>query len=131
MLKLLIREIDPTEKNGRYLRENLRRIEEYLTSAATGKTIIQPVPQQTPSIFTNSESFDTAIDGQAVFNLTATPSNPPISRMLINGVEMRYGTHFSISGNVVTFDELNAGFSLETSNEFGDPDRVTVHYMTE
>jgi hypothetical protein len=131
MLKLLIREIDPKEKNGRYLRENLRRIEEYLTNAATGKTIIQPVPQQTPSIFTNSESFETAVNGQTVFNLAYAPTKPDISRMLINGVEMTYGTHFSISSNVVTFNESNAGFSLETSNEFGDPDRITVHYMTE
>lgn len=129
-VELLIKEIDVSnlkDKNSRYLRENLRRIKEYLDGLQNGAIAI-PLPN--PSVYNGTDTYN-ATTGQTSFNLSATPTSPANSRMLINGVEQRYGStqHFSITGNVATFYPVNAGFSLEALNEFSQPDIVTFHYM--
>ncbi len=128
-LELLIREIsvNDKDKNSRYLRENLRRIKEYIDDIQTGAVAV-PLPN--PSVYNGTDTYN-ASTGQISFTLSATPTSPANSRMLINGVEQRYGSlqHFSIAGNIATFYPANAGFTLEKVNEFGQPDIVTFHYM--
>jgi hypothetical protein len=128
-IELLIREIDPSDKNGRYLRENLRRIKQYLDDGASGATTIVPVPVVTPSQFNYVDPFDVTIVNQTTFNLTATPQSASATTMEVNGVGLTNGTHFDIAGNVATFYPLTAGYQLETSNEFGQPDKVVFKYM--
>ena len=128
-IELLIREIDPSDKNGRYLRENLRRIKQYLDDGASGTTTIVPVPTPTPNQFNYVDPFDVAVINQTTFNLTATPQSASATTMEVNGVGLTNGTHFNIAGNVATFYPLAAGYQLETSNEFGQPDKVVFKYM--
>jgi hypothetical protein len=135
MLDLLIREIDPKDKNGRYLRENLRRIKTFLDDVASGSQTLINIQQQLLTIgFNYSETFDVSVLGQTTFTLANTPSEPEKVRMIINGVEMRNKAlspsyHFSVVGNIVTFDPVNAGFILEAVNELGQPDQVIIQYL--
>ncbi len=129
-LELLIREIDPSTKNGRYLRENLRRIKQYLDSVGDGTIeLISYASLGAPTIFDGVYRDVATSNGQTNFTLPDAPATPDLSRMLVNGAEMTYYDHFSISGNTLTFDPTAAGFDLETSNEFGQPDAVTVYYI--
>ena len=131
-LKLLIREIDPSTHNGRYLRENLRRIKQFLDDVETGAASLVTFQSisGTVDVPDNVESFDVASLGQTVFTLSATPTNPTKATMTINGVQQTNGEHFTISGNIATFNPATAGFTLEVSNEFSQPDRVVVNYFT-
>lgn len=134
-IDLLIREIDPTQKNGRYLRENLRRIKNYLDDLSLG--VITAIENTTVTVNVNNadiaaatvyETQDCTGDGQTAFTLTFTPVDGTKVRMTINGAEMRNGSDFTVSGTAVTFDDVTAGFALELSNEFGDPDRIIFEY---
>jgi hypothetical protein len=128
-IELLIREIEPSDKNGRYLRENLRRIKQYLDDGSTGVTAITPTPVIPPSQFNYVDPFDVTVLNQTTFNLTATPQSASATTMEVNGVGLTNGTHFDIAGNIATFYPLAAGYQLETSNEFGQPDKVVFKYM--
>jgi hypothetical protein len=129
-IELLIREIDSTTKEGRYLRENFRRIKQYLDDLQSGVQYVPLPPSFTPAAYNNCDQFDVTVNGQTSFTLVGTPPNPSTSTMLINGVTQTYGPHFDISGNVATFYPGNAGFTLETVNEFGQPDKVIFYYIT-
>jgi hypothetical protein len=136
MLDLLIREIDVSQdRNARYLRENLRRIKSFLDDVQAGKTTLVNIQQQLLIIgFNYSETYYVTVDGQTMFVLANTPSEPGKVRMIINGVEMRNKSagsdlHFAVVGNVVTFDPVNAGFGLELVNEMGQPDQVVFQYI--
>ena len=128
MLELLIRELDPSDKNGRYNRENFRRIKQYLDDAAAGTIVIMPVSVPSPAAFNAVDIFDTTVLNQTVFVLTGTPLIPSNTLMTVNGVEINNGTHFTILGSVVTFKPLVAGYQLEVLNEFGQPDKIIIKY---
>ena len=130
MIELLIREMDPSDKNGRYSRENFRRIKQYLDDGAAGKTTIQPVVITSPAPFNTVDPFDVTIPNQTTFVLSAVPQNPTTTSMTVNGVAQTNGSHFVVSGVNVTFDPIAAGFQLETVNEFGQPDKVVFQHMT-
>lgn len=133
---LLLRQIDTHVANAEVIRENFRRLQQYLKDSGLDdlktlqKTIIQGVPIN-PSIYNKTDEFDTVVNNQSSFTLSATPKNPSnASRVLINGVALtEYGYHFTISGNILTLYPANMGYSLEVLNEFGNPDRVVVNYM--
>jgi len=129
-LKLLIREISPRTSDGRYIRESFRRIKQFLDDVEAGKKTLVSFSTLggSPSDFDAVETKDTTVVGQTTFTLTSTPSAPSLVQMEINGIPQTNGEHFTVSGNVVTFDPVAAGFTLETSNEFGQPDRVIIRY---
>ena len=130
MLKLLIREIDPAEKNGRYLRENLRRIEQFLTDVQAGKTTLININKSLLEIgFNNYEVQYVSFDGQTNFTLSTTPTEPSKVSMSVNGAELRNGVNFSVVGTTVTFDPISAGFILEAVNELGQPDEIVFKFI--
>lgn len=129
-LELLIREIEPVTKNDRYMRENLRRIKQFLDDVYGGKAeLITYSSLGPPSVFDGVYRSPVTINGQTSFTLADIPAAPSLSRMLINGVEIKYGSHYSITSNIVTFDPVTAGYTLETVNEFGVPDEVAIYYI--
>lgn len=132
-VELLIREIDPAAKNGRYLRENLRRIKEYLDALADG-TVAVAVSQtagtaESPDSFNRYETHLVASDGQVAFILNDLPKSNDKVAMAVNGQDMTNGIHFSVAGKNVTFNPTAANFILEANNQFGQPDVITFKYM--
>lgn len=137
-LELLIREIDVSnakDRNARYLRENLRRIKQFLDDVSAGTTTLVNVQNNLLTLgFNYSETYLVTTLGQTSFTLANTPSEPDKVRMLVNGVEMRNKAqgaqyHFDVVGNIVTFDPVNAGFILEDVNELGQPDQIVIQYI--
>lgn len=134
-IQLLIREIDPTTKNGRYLRENLKRIQNFLNGNRDG-TLVQGdtttvVVDASNSQISAANVYDAQVctsNGQTVFNLVQTPLDGSKVTMTINGEEFTNGTYYTVVGNVLTFNAVAAGFTLEVSNEFGVPDRLVFEY---
>jgi hypothetical protein len=129
-VELLIRELSSNTKDGRYVRENFRRLKQYLDDLQSGSQYIPVPPNFTPSVYNNVDPFDVVVNGQTTFTLLNTPITPSTSRMVVNGVDQTYAEHFTISGNIATFIPAQAGFNLEAVNEFGQPDKVVFHYMT-
>jgi len=82
-----------------------------------------------PAAFDEEDEFDTTVDNQTTFILSDTPDLTSVPQMLVNGVGQTYNEHFTVSGSTLTFIPTAAGFQLETSNEFGQPDKVIVRYM--
>lgn len=129
-IDLLIREIDPKEKNGRYLRENLRRIKQFLDDVANGTNTLVNIQNQLLTLgFNYSEQYDVTVLNQTVFPLLNSPAEPSKVRMTINGVEAINGTHFTVVGNVATFNPIAAGYILEAVNELGQPDKIVFQYI--
>lgn len=134
-LEMLLKQIDQEGDNAAVIRENFRRIQQYLDDIGADKvknltTIINAGISSGVSAFNRSETFDVAVLNQTIFTLTETPLDPATSSaMYVNGVKMNYGDQYTISGTTVTFYPLVAGFQLEVNNEFGQPDRVIVFYM--
>ena len=131
-LNLLIREIKPITHNDRYMRENLRRIKQFLDDVESGAATLVTFQNisGTVSVPDAEDKFNVTFDGQTIFVLSALPTNPAKAEMRINGAVQVNGEHFSIAANIATFDPVAAGFSLELSNEFSQPDRVVVSYFT-
>ena len=134
-LELLLKQIDIQVQNAEVIRENFRRIKQYLDEANVGQiqniknVVINEVQNMDFTAFNRMESFTVATNGQTVFNLLEIPINPNTSTALfINTAKMIYGVHYTILDNVVTFDPVGAGFALEVSNEFGQPDNVVIYY---
>lgn len=135
-IDLLIREIDPSTKNGRYLRENLRRIKVFIDSLSVTTTAIANTETTVVVNASNSQIaaatvYETQVctsNGQTVFSLSETPQESGKVRMSVNGEEIGNGVYFAVVGTTVTFDEVTAGFSLEIVNEFGIPDQIIFQY---
>jgi hypothetical protein len=132
-INLLIKEIDPSSPNNRYIRENFRRIQQFLAEfEQSTSTDIQVVRQsvQLDSLagFNKLDSFEVTTNGQTSFTLTETPADDSSVAMLINHAQMTTGVHFTRSGKIITFIPAAAGFTLETVNEFGQPDNVDFYY---
>ena len=140
-LDLLLREIDLNvstpeilRRNAEVIRENFRRIRQYLEDigAEQIRNLTQIINQNISldiTSFDRSEAFDVSFDGQLSFTLSDTPESPDTSSALfLNTARLFYGSGYTISGNVVTFDPVAAGYQLEAVNEFGRPDRVVVYY---
>lgn len=133
-IELLIREIDPKDKNGRYLRENLRRIKQFFDdiidgSIATGISETSLIAQESPDAFNYYETQLVVSLNQTIFSLSTTPASPDKVAMAINGQFMTNGVHFTVAGSTVTFNPATAGFILEVSNQFGQPDQVVFQYV--
>lgn len=133
-IELLIREITPDDKNGRYLRENLRRIKEFFDAIVDGDITVAVselsfTSNQSPDPFNKYDAQLVTSNGQTIFNLANEPASPDKVKMVINGVEMTNGVHYTVSGQVVTFNPISAGFTLETVNQFGQPDQIIFTYM--
>lgn len=133
-IELLIREIDPKDKNGRYIRENLRRIKQFFDeiidgSVAVAVSEVSLIAQQSPDAFNYYETQLVVSLNQTVFSLSNSPASPTKVSMQVNGQSMTNGVHFSVSGSTVTFNPATAGFILEVSNEFGQPDQVVFQYV--
>ena len=130
-LNLIIKEIDPKTLNGRYLRENLRRIKLFIDDIVDGKITVASASStsESPDIFNRYETHLVTANGQVTFILGSIPADPSNVRMIINACEMTNGTHFTIVGKNVTFNPITSGFALEVVNEFGDPDIVLFQYM--
>ena len=133
-LELLLKQIDTHQPNADIIRENFKRIQQYLLDIGADKILKMQtyIQNNLPSVsqFDRSESFLVTILNQTSFTLTDAPVNPSTSSaMYINGCKMTYGDHYTIAGKVVTFYPITAGFQLEVVNEFGQADRVIVFYM--
>lgn len=133
-IELLIREIDPKDKNGRYLRENLRRIKQFFDDIISGNVAVaisetSLIAQQSPDAFNYYETQLVTSNGQTVFNLLNMPASPTKVAMQVNGQTMTNGVHFTVAGQIVTFIPSAAGFILEVSNEFGQPDQIIFQYV--
>lgn len=132
-IELLIREIDPTTKDGRYMRENLRRIKLFLDALVDGSASVavsqSAVTAQSPDSFNRYEAYYTTSNGQTSFTLAEDPKTPTKVSMQINGQEMTNGIHFTVMGKNVTFVPTAAQFALEVINEFGVPDLIIFKYV--
>ncbi len=132
-LELIINQIDATTRDGRIMKENLKRIEKFINdfsrdTDASITTINNTVGLTTLSGFNKLDTF-LASDLQTVFNLSATPAEPVAIKMFVNHIGLTYNVHFTVSGTTVTFIPAAAGYTLEASNEFGQPDRVDIYYV--
>ena len=132
-IKLLIREIEPVDKNGRYMRENLKRIKLFLDGLIDGtipvNTSISSSTGQSPDSFNRYEDYLVTSNGQTAFTLNEFPESPSKVNMQVNGQEMTNGIHFTVVGKNVTFDPVATQFDLEVSNEFGVPDLIIFKYV--
>jgi hypothetical protein len=132
-IELLIREIEPFDKNGRYLRENLRSIKEFLDDVVDGGISVgfanNAGAAESPDSFNRYETHLVSIDGQVLFNLADIPKSVDKVNMSVNGQDMTNGIHFGVVGNVVTFDPIAANFILEAVNQFGQPDVILFKYV--
>lgn len=81
-----------------------------------------------PSALLQHDYFD-ATTNQTAFTLSQLPADDSKVIMTVNGVELRNGTHYTVSGTSVTFLPLAAGFAMEASNEFLQPDRIRFEYF--
>ena len=137
-IELLIREIDPTDKNGRYMRENLRRLQLFLDGIVDGSISVgnsqnattsqTSIISQSPDSFNRYESYLVASNGQTGFTLLDLPKTPDKVAMTVNGQDMTNNVHFTVSGKNVTFIPGAAGYILEAVNEFGVPDLILFKY---
>jgi len=134
-IELLIREIKPDDHNGRYLRENLRRIKEHLDGIAEGSISVgaavtaEDADNAAFAEATSYELHEVTADGQTAFVLDYTPADTSKVRMIINSCEVINGTHFTVVGKNVTYSPLAADFDLELVNELGLPDLVLFQYI--
>jgi hypothetical protein len=139
--ELLLRELtlstnseEAIRRNIETIRENFRRIKQYLDDIGVDKIknltqYINNVVSVDVTAFARSETFDVSFDGQTIFTLSETPLNPDkASALLLNTARLFYGAGYTISGTALTFDPTAAGYILEASNEFGRPDRLVVYY---
>jgi len=130
-LELLIREINPETKDGRVMRENMRRIKQFMDDVASGAATLityQNLPG-TPQAFDGFYNVLVSVPNQTSFTLPEVSSDDTTVRMLVNGVGLTNGLHFTVVGTAVTFIPGVAGYQLETVNEFGQPDDITFYYM--
>lgn len=136
-LEILLKQIDQTaDENAAVIRENFRRIQQYLNDIGADKIknlnvyVQSSITGASVSAFNRSETFDVSVNNQTSFTLTEVPLDPASSSaMYVNGAKMNYGDHYTISGSEATFYPGNAGFQLEVNNEFGQPDRIIIFYM--
>ena len=135
-ISLLIREVNPATKDGRLLRENLTRIENFLNGNKDG-TLVQGGGSTTVNVnaansdISNADVYETQVctsNGQTVFSLSLPPYSSAKVRISINGEEIGNGVYFTVSGSTVTFNAIAAGFALELINEFGIPDQIIFQY---
>jgi hypothetical protein len=134
-IDLLIREIDPADKNGRYLRENLRRIKAFLDelieggiAVGTAENANNALIASSPDSFNRYEVQYVSFDNQTNFTLANMPQSPDKVAMAVNGQDMTNGLHFTVSGQTVTFIPGAANFILEQNNQFGQPDIINFKY---
>jgi hypothetical protein len=131
-IELLIREIDPSDKNGRYMRENLRRIKLFLDEMVDGGISVgfanNAGAAESPDSFNRYETHLVASNGQVTFALNYLPKTSDKVAMSVNGQDMTNGIHFNVIGNSVTFDPIAANFILEAVNQFGQPDVILFKY---
>lgn len=140
-IDLLIREIKvitdrgTTDHNGRYLRENLRRIKSYLDGVASGEIAVGVAADAGDAVnadYAAAISYEEhlcTVDNQTAFALNSAPEDSTKVRMLINSCEVSNGRHFTVSGQSVTFYPLVADFELEINNELGLPDIILFQYI--
>lgn len=58
-----------------------------------------------------------SITGLTTFSLSGVPAYPEATLLFINGVNLAYGTHFSVSGNTVT---IVNGYTFDNETDLTD-----------
>ena len=134
-LKMLLEQIDTRMPNAEIIRENFRRIKAYLDLINADQLVnLSQTIAQTVNLdigaYNRMNAFDCTSNNQIYFTLSEVPAHPDTaSAMIINGVRLVYGDHYTIVGNLVTFNPVAAGFQIETINELGSPDRIVIYFV--